>query len=65
MGIAEIHIDKHRNGPTGKVNLFFDERKVSFKNLDAGHYTEEPIQEEESMPLPQEGKKETTWKQKP
>jgi len=66
MGIAEIHIDKHRNGPTGKVNLFFDERKVSFKNLESGHYTEEPIPEKKTaMPLPQEYKKETTWKQKP
>ena len=32
--IAEIHIAKHRNGPTGIVNLFFDEARVSFKNLD-------------------------------
>lgn len=32
--VAEIHIDKHRNGPTGLVRLFFDENKVTFKNLD-------------------------------
>ncbi len=32
--IAEIHIAKHRNGPTGIVNLYFDENRVSFKNLD-------------------------------
>ncbi len=32
--IAEIHIAKHRNGPTGIVQLFFDENKVSFKNLE-------------------------------
>jgi len=32
--IAEIHIAKHRNGPTGIVNLFFDENRVSFKNLE-------------------------------
>jgi replicative DNA helicase len=32
--IAEIHIAKHRNGPTGVVRLFFDEARVSFKNLD-------------------------------
>jgi replicative DNA helicase len=32
--IAEIHIAKHRNGPTGLVQLFFDENKVSFKNLE-------------------------------
>ncbi|MBI4653294.1 replicative DNA helicase [Candidatus Kuenenbacteria bacterium] len=38
--IAEIYIAKHRNGPTGKIELFFDERKVSFRNL------EKTIQEE-------------------
>jgi replicative DNA helicase len=32
--IAEIHIKKHRNGPTGEVDLFFDQEKTSFKNLD-------------------------------
>lgn len=30
---AEIHIAKHRNGPLGKVKLFFDERRVSFRDL--------------------------------
>lgn len=30
---AEIHIAKHRNGPTGMVNLYFDGNTVSFKNL--------------------------------
>jgi len=30
---AEIHIAKHRNGPTGRVDLFFDETTVSFKPL--------------------------------
>jgi len=38
--LAEIYIAKHRNGPTGQVELFFDERIVSFKtlekNIDAG-----------------------------
>lgn len=32
--IAEIHIKKHRNGPTGQIDLFFDQDKTSFKNLD-------------------------------
>src|SRR3989339_880966 len=32
--IAEIHIAKHRNGPTGLVKLFFDEDRVTFKSLD-------------------------------
>lgn len=34
--VAEIHIAKHRNGPTGLVKLFFDEQKVSFRNLEKG-----------------------------
>lgn len=32
--IAEIHVAKHRNGPTGMIKLFFDEARASFKNLD-------------------------------
>jgi len=32
--IAELHIAKHRNGPVGKVDLYFNEREVSFKNLE-------------------------------
>jgi replicative DNA helicase len=32
--IGEIHIAKHRNGPTGMVKLFFDETRASFRNLD-------------------------------
>ena len=32
--IADIMIQKHRNGPTGTISLFFDENTVSFKNLD-------------------------------
>ncbi|PIT88183.1 MAG: replicative DNA helicase [Candidatus Magasanikbacteria bacterium CG10_big_fil_rev_8_21_14_0_10_36_32] len=32
--IAEVHIEKHRNGPTGIVKLFFNEHCTSFRNLD-------------------------------
>jgi replicative DNA helicase len=35
--LAEIHVAKHRNGPTGVVRLFFDEARVSFKNLDRAY----------------------------
>ncbi len=31
--IADIIIGKHRNGPIGKVELFFDKKRVSFKNI--------------------------------
>ncbi|HOI59903.1 MAG TPA: replicative DNA helicase [Candidatus Pacearchaeota archaeon] len=33
-GIADIIIAKHRNGPIGKVELFFDNSKSSFRNLE-------------------------------
>jgi len=38
--IADIIIAKHRNGPVGSVELYFDERIVSFRNLEKG-YAEE------------------------
>lgn len=35
--IGEIHVAKHRNGPTGMVRLFFDATRASFRNLDRQH----------------------------
>lgn len=32
--IAEILIEKHRNGPTGKVDLFFDDKTGTFLSLE-------------------------------
>jgi replicative DNA helicase len=32
--IAELHIKKHRNGPTGQVDIYFDAERTSFRNLD-------------------------------
>jgi replicative DNA helicase len=40
--LAEIHIAKHRNGPTGKVELFFDEEVVSFKSVEKTILEEPP-----------------------
>jgi replicative DNA helicase len=34
--IADIIVAKHRNGPVGRVELYFDERVVSFRNLEKG-----------------------------
>ncbi len=38
--IVEIHIAKHRNGPTGIVELYFNENFVTFENL-SKEYQEE------------------------
>ena len=35
--IADIIIAKHRNGPVGKIELYFDEPRVSFKNIEKGY----------------------------
>lgn len=35
--IAEIHIAKHRNGPTGMIKLRFDNEKICFRNIDSSH----------------------------
>ena len=32
--IAEILIEKHRNGPVGKVDLYFDEKTTTFVSID-------------------------------
>ncbi|MEA2701968.1 MAG: replicative helicase [Candidatus Parcubacteria bacterium] len=36
--IAEILIEKHRNGPTGRVELYFDEKRTSFMPMDKSGY---------------------------
>ncbi len=35
--IAEILVEKHRNGPVGYAELYFDEKHVRFLNLDTHH----------------------------
>jgi len=32
--IADLIIAKHRNGPVGRVELYFDEGRVSFRTLE-------------------------------
>ncbi|MEK7585251.1 MAG: replicative DNA helicase [Patescibacteria group bacterium] len=36
--IAEIMIEKHRNGPTGSVELYFDEKHVCFTSIEKGDF---------------------------
>lgn len=38
--IVEVHISKHRNGPIGKVSLYFAENTTSFKSLEQHHSPE-------------------------
>jgi replicative DNA helicase len=36
--IAEILIEKHRNGETGKVDLYFNDKKATFQSIDKHGY---------------------------
>ncbi len=38
--IAEILIEKHRNGPVGKVDLYFDEKTTTFLNLEKSNVSD-------------------------
>jgi len=38
--IADIIIAKHRNGPVGKVELYFDETRAAFRNLEKNYFEE-------------------------
>ena len=38
--IAEILIEKHRNGPTGKIDLYFDEKTTTFQTLEKSNISE-------------------------
>ena len=35
---TEILIEKHRNGPTGKVDLFFDDKRSTFLTMDKNNF---------------------------
>jgi len=37
-GLAQVIIDKHRNGPTGTVDLFFEKERSAFRDLEKGEY---------------------------
>jgi len=41
--IADIIVAKHRNGPVGKIELFFDDSRATFRNLEKRESEEELI----------------------
>ena len=43
--IAEILIEKHRNGPTGKIDLYFNEKKTSFEDISGVNYSDSGAEE--------------------
>jgi len=36
--IAEILVEKHRNGPVGKVDLYYDDKRTTFMTMDSHGY---------------------------
>src|SRR3989338_2949991 len=46
--VADVLIKKHRNGPTGQLELFFDDSKASFRNL-AREREKEVVEEVEEI----------------
>jgi replicative DNA helicase len=38
--VSQILIEKHRNGPVGKVELHFDTRRATFMNIDTSDYSD-------------------------
>ena len=36
--IAEILVEKHRNGPVGKIDLYFDDKKTSFLSIEKSSF---------------------------
>lgn len=47
--IGEIHVAKHRNGPTGVVKVFFDEARASYRNLET-HLSGSPAPAKSAAP---------------
>ncbi len=35
--IVEVHMAKHRNGPVGRISLYFNENSTTFKSLERAH----------------------------
>ncbi|HBK35237.1 MAG: Replicative DNA helicase [Candidatus Uhrbacteria bacterium GW2011_GWE2_40_58] len=48
--LAELHIAKHRNGPTGVIRLFFDGRRTSFLSLERRQQITPPANTRSQIP---------------
>ena len=46
--ITELLIEKHRNGPTGKVTLRFDDKKATFQEVDTNTFDDFSLSETDS-----------------
>jgi replicative DNA helicase len=42
--IAEILVEKHRNGPTGVAKLYFDDTKSTFNDVDTSEYGNDAVE---------------------
>ena len=38
-GVAQVIIEKHRNGSTGSIELLFEKNRASFRDLDKADYS--------------------------
>lgn len=54
--IAEVLVEKHRNGPIGQAELYFDERKTTFQNIEKSDFGD--VVEEEAKAEQQAGDQE-------
>lgn len=43
--IAEILVEKHRNGPTGRVELFFDDKHTTFRDIEKNRALEDAFED--------------------
>lgn len=51
--MAEVHIAKHRNGPTGVAKLIFDEPRACFRNMTTNYSPSGNNNQQNSTPQPQ------------
>jgi replicative DNA helicase len=51
--IADVLVAKHRNGPVGRVELYFDAQRMTFRDLERARQ-EEPMPLPTAVPVPEE-----------